>query len=369
MKRLHLGRSHPPPLPVEVHEVSWKEKAFESAGLWLRIMDGLRVVEMSPAADLFFAGPSLPTSLVSVTRSASAENFARLAVGGQQGPWEFDAAHFKCLLRMRAVSLGPDGTLLFFDDITELRRLESMRADFVANLAHEMRTPVASLSLAAETLSTDLPPHEQRRFIERIAEETQYIAGLLRSVSELALLESEVELNLSSFLLHDVVAETWRRVTDRQGPGELSNRVPAQMLLTADRVRVAEVLQNLVENAHRFSHGSVVEVGARTGDTEIEIWVADNGPGIPPVELPRIFERFYKVDRARTRRGDGSGLGLAIAKHLVGAHHGRIWAAAAESGGTMITFTLPVSIGPHTREREQAPGPARIDAGPGAPQV
>ena len=359
MKRLHLGRSHPaPPLPpVEVPPVSWKVKAVDFAGLWLRIADGLRVVEASPAAQSFFASPALPSSLVTVTRSASAEEFARLAVGGEQGPWDFDAPHFKRLLRMRAVNLGVDGTLLFLDDITELRRLESMRADFVANLAHEMRTPVASLSLAAETLSTDLPPREQRRFIERIAEETQYIAGLLRSVSELALLESEVELTLSSFVLHDVVAETWRRVTDRQGPGVLSNHVPRQMLLTADRVRVAEVLQNLVENAHRFSHGSVVEVGARTGGSEVEVWVADNGPGIPPVELSRIFERFYKVDRARTRRGDGSGLGLAIAKHLVSAHNGRIWAAAAESGGTKITFTLPLT-GPPRAAIEETPGPA-----------
>ena len=368
MKRLHLGRSQPaPPAPaVEVRAVSWREKALDSAGLWLRIVDGLRVVEASPAADVFFAAPTLPTSLVAVTRSASAENFARLAVGGQHGPWDFDAAHFKCLLRMRAVSLGPDGTLLVLEDITELRRLESMRADFVANLAHEMRTPVASLSLAAETLSTDLPPREQRRFIERIAEETQYIAGLLRSVSELALLESEVELSLSTFVLHDVVAETWRRVTDRQGPGELSNQVPPQMLLTADRVRVAEVLQNLVENAHRFSHGSVVAVGAHTGDAEIEVWVADNGPGIPPRDLSRIFERFYKVDRARTRRGDGSGLGLAIAKHLVSAHNGRIWAAAAESGGTRITFTLPVTKRPQGDSEQSGTG-LELTPAPGTP--
>jgi two-component system, OmpR family, phosphate regulon sensor histidine kinase PhoR len=238
-----------------------------------------------------------------------------------------------------------------------------MRADFVANLAHEMRTPVASLSLAAETLTTDLPPREQRRFIERIAEETSYIAGLLRSVSELALLESEVELSLSTFLLRDVVAETWRRVTDRQGPGDLSNDVPEQMLVTADRVRVAEVLQNLLENAHRFSKGSVVEVGARVGKVEVQVWVADSGPGIPPAELSRIFERFYKVDRARTRRGDGSGLGLAIAKHLVSAHDGQIVAAAADLGGTKITFTLPLRR--TLAEADVPPGTASMDAVPG----
>jgi two-component system phosphate regulon sensor histidine kinase PhoR len=292
-----------------------------------------------------------------------AENHAREAVTGERGPWDFEAAHFKRLLRMRAVNLGRDGVVLFFDDITELRRLESMRADFVANLAHEMRTPVASLSLAAETLTTDLPAREQRRFIERIAEETQYIAGLLRSVSELALLESAVELSLSTFVLRDVVSETWRRVTDRQGTGDLSNEVPEQLLVTADRVRVAEVLQNLLENAHRFSQGSPVQAGARGTDAVVEVWVADSGPGIPPAELSRIFERFYKVDRARTRRGDGSGLGLAIAKHLVSAHNGQILASAAESGGTRITFTLPLRKFP--LETDESPGTASAEAVPG----
>lgn len=366
MKRLHLGRSRqaPPPLAgAEPRAVSWKEKALDSAGVWLLVEDGLRVVEASPAAMEFFAPSALPSSLVSVTRSVVAEGHARHAVAGDQGPWEFEAAHFKSLLRMRAVSLGPEGVVLFFDDVTELRRLESMRADFVANLAHEMRTPVASLSLAAETLTTDLPAREQRRFIERIAEETQYIAGLLRSVSELALLESEVELSLSTFVLRDVVAETWRRVTDRQGPGDLANDVPEQLLVTADRIRVAEVLQNLLENAHQFSRGSAVAVGARGGDIEVEVWVSDSGPGIPPAELSRIFERFYKVDRARTRRGDGSGLGLAIAKHLVSAHDGQILAAAADSGGTKITFTLPLRQAPP--EGETSPGTASADATPG----
>lgn len=366
MKRLHLGRSRPAPSPparVEGLAASWKEKALDSAGIWLRVEEGLRVVEASPAAIEFFVRPVLPSSLVSVTRSAVAENYARRALAGEQGPWDFDAAHFKSLLRMRAVSLDTEGVVLFFDDITELRRLEAMRADFVANLAHEMRTPVASLSLAAETLTTDLPAREQRRFIERIAEETQYIAGLLRSVSELALLESEVELSVSTFVLRDVVAETWRRVTDRQGPGDLSNEVPEQLLLSADRVRVAEVLQNLLENAHRFSQGSEVVVGATAGASEVDVWVVDSGPGIPPAELSRIFERFYKVDRARTRRGDGSGLGLAIAKHLVSAHGGQIVAAAAESGGTKITFTLPLRQA--SPEVERSPGTESADAAPG----
>ncbi|HEV3234453.1 MAG TPA: sensor histidine kinase, partial [Candidatus Dormibacteraeota bacterium] len=109
-----------------------------------------------------------------------------------------------------------------------------------------------------------------------------------------------------------------------------------------DRVRVAEIMQNLFENAHRYSPpGSAVHVGATVEDDEARVWVADEGPGIPPADMPRIFERFYKVDRARTRRGDGSGLGLAICKHLVSAHGGRIWAAPEPTAGTRVSFTIP----------------------------
>ena len=286
--------------------------------------------------------PELPNSLVTVTRSAAAETIARRAVAGENGPWDFDASHFRRVMRMRGASVSADWTVLYLEDITEIRRLEAMRADFVANLAHELRTPVASLSLAAETLTTGLPPHEQHRFIERIAEETHYIEGLLKSVSELALLESEVGLAVSEFGLREVVEETWRRVSDRQGPGLLENHVQDEMLVWADRVRLSEVLQNLLENAHRFSPpGHAGRRRCEETPGSVEVSVEDRGPGISPAELPRVFERFYKVDRARTRRGDGSGLGLAISKHLVSAHGGTIRAEPGESAGTRIVFTLP----------------------------
>lgn len=321
----------------------WRGQALAAAGLWLRVDGGLRVTEASDAARDFFAPPSLPSSLVVVTRSAALESFARQGLAGETGPWDVDTAHFKRVFRVRVIVLADGGAVVFLDDVTELHRLQAMRADFVANLAHELRTPVASLSLAAETLSTELPVHEQRRFIARITEETRYIEGLLKSVSELALLESKVNLTLSEFDLHAVVEETWRRVTDRQGPSSLTNDVRVDFTVVADRVRVAEILQNLLENAHRFSpEGHDVEVRAWARGGMIEIGVRDHGPGIPPADLPRVFERFYKVDRARTRRGDGSGLGLAITKHLVSAHGGTVMAQAADGGGTVVTVRLPI---------------------------
>jgi two-component system phosphate regulon sensor histidine kinase PhoR len=320
-------------------------RALQGAGLWLAVDASLRVHDASAMARDFLGRPTLPGSLVTVTRSAAAEAAARRAVQGEPGPWDFEATHFRRILRMRAAPVSADWTILYLEDITELRRLEAMRADFVANLAHELRTPVASLSLAAETLSSGLPPAEQQRFVQRIAEETRYIEGLLRTVSELALLEGAVSLAVGEFALHEVVEESWRRVVDRQGEALLKNAVPRDLLVRADRVRLSEVLQNLLENAHRFNPtGQPVTVIAREVDESIEVAVEDRGPGIPPDDLPRVFERFYKVDRARTRRGDGSGLGLAISKHLISAHGGTIRAEAGEGSGTRVVFALPRRI-------------------------
>jgi two-component system phosphate regulon sensor histidine kinase PhoR len=321
----------------------WHRLALESMdAIWLRVDDSMKVAEASAAAVELFGNLSLPQAVISFTRSAEIENHAREALEGVAGPWEVEAARGKRVLRLQGVPLGPAGALLQLQDVTEVRRLEAVRADFVANLAHELRTPVASLSLAAETLSAGLPPEEQQRFVARIAEETTYIEGLLRTVSELAFLEGSVRLQVSEFWLDEVVRESWRRVVDLQGARELDDTVPRDLLLRADRVRVAEIMQNLFENAHRYNPpGSTVHVGASADDGEVQVWVADEGPGIPPTDLPRIFERFYKVDRARTRQGDGSGLGLAICKHLVSAHDGRIWAEAVPSGGTRVSFTIP----------------------------
>ena len=314
---------------------------------WLRIDGDLRVVEASAAALESFDNPALPNSLIAFTRAPEIESRAREILEGGTGPWEVEAANFGRVFRLRGIDLGADGALLHLEDITDLRRLEAVRADFVANLAHELRTPVASLSLAAETLSGGLPAPAAATFVARIAEETRYIEGLLRTVTELALLEGEVRLQVTEFNLREVVIDSWRRVVDHQGPVELVDKVSPELWLMADRVRVAEVLQNLFENAHRFSPpGKPVTVGAEVGPEETTIWVVDEGPGIPPTELPRVFERFYKVDRARTRRGDGSGLGLALSKHLVSAHGGRIWAETAKHGGTRVLFTIPARVEP-----------------------
>ncbi|MFY9614031.1 MAG: ATP-binding protein [Candidatus Dormiibacterota bacterium] len=305
----------------------------------------MHVVEASkPALELFGDLP-LPQTVIAFTRSADIENHTRAALAGATRHWEVEAAGGRRTLQVQGVALGADGVLIQIEDITEVRRLEAVRADFVANLAHELRTPVASLSLAAETLSAGLPPDEQQLFVTRIAEETTYIEGLLRTVSELAFLEDSVQLQLTEFWLDEVIKESWRRVTDLQGASELKDQVPRDLEVRADRVRLSEIMQNLFENAHRYSPaGAPVHVDASIDGGEVTVRVTDAGPGIPPADIPRIFERFYKVDRARTRRGDGSGLGLAICKHLVSAHNGRIWAESVPAGGTRVCFSIPLDL-------------------------
>ena len=337
-----------------VRPADWTREALEAAAiLWLRIDADLRVIEASGAALEFFENPALPSSLIAFTRTPALEERAREVLADAQGPWDTNVANFGSVLRVRGLNLGDGGAFLYFEDFTRVHRLEAVRADFVANLAHELRTPVTSLSLAAETLAGGLSPQETVTFASRIAEEARYIGGLLRTVTELALLEGEIKLQVAEFSLHAVVVDSWRRVVDRQGPAELVDEVPANLWVRADPIRIAEVLQNLFENAHHFSpEGRPVIVGASAGPGETIVWVGDKGPGIPPTELPRIFERFYKVDRARTRGGVGSGLGLALSKHLVSAHGGRIWAESRATGGTKVTFTIPADVnsvpaGPH----------------------
>lgn len=329
-----------------VAEPSWHRRALEAMdAIWFRVEPRMRVAEASAAAIEVFGDLPLPQPVISFTRSADLERHAQAALAGERGPWEVETSDGAHLLRVQAIGLGDAGILLQALDVSEVRRLEAVRADFVANLAHELRTPVASLSLAAETLSGGLPPEEQQRFVGRIAEETSYIEGLLRTVSELAFLEGSVRLQATDFWLGEVVRESWRRVVDLQGSAELDDAVPQDLRVRADRVRVSEIMQNLFENAHRHTPaGSRVQVGAVVDADEARVWVADEGPGIPPADLARIFERFYKVDRARTRRGDGSGLGLAICKHLVSAHGGRIWAEALPDHGTRVTFSLPLPL-------------------------
>ena len=246
------------------------------------------------------------------------------------------------------VAGGRGQVLLVLHDVTDLRRAESMRREFVANVSHELRTPVAGIKALVETLEDGALDDREaaREFLGRMHVEVDGLAQLVEELLELSRVESgRVALNRRPIDLAELVgaaAERLRPQAERQGLDlviDLPSGLPA---IQADPERLQQVVVNLVHNALKFTPpGGKVTVSADRRDAEVAVVVADTGEGIAPEALPRLFERFYKVDKARAT--GGTGLGLAIAKHVVQAHGGRIWAESPGEGrGATFTFCLPV---------------------------
>jgi two-component system, OmpR family, phosphate regulon sensor histidine kinase PhoR len=245
------------------------------------------------------------------------------------------------------------------EDLAELRRLERVRRDFIANISHELRTPLASVRLLAETLeeAIDTDRENAQMFLEKIETEVHHLDALVSELLEL----SRIESGLIPMVIEPVEAERLvREVMARMLPQAQRHRVmlrtdigEGNMLVAADSKQVARVLVNLVHNAIKFTpSGGTVTIGTaiQAGGQAQQFFVRDTGVGIRPEELPRIFERFYKADHARSKTdfmgpgGGGSGLGLAIARHVVEAQGGRITAESRVGHGSTFTFTLPVAV-------------------------
>jgi two-component system phosphate regulon sensor histidine kinase PhoR len=232
-------------------------------------------------------------------------------------------------------------------DVTELRRLESVRREFVANVSHELRTPLASIRAVVETLEAGAAddPAVAGEFLRRIIGEVDHLVGLVDELLDLARLETgravlEAEVCDPVDLLTRA-AERLRPQVERAGL-VLRVEVPPDLpRVRVDRGRIEQVLINLVHNAVKFTPaGGEIVARAEVADGMVEVSVRDTGVGITAEELPRIFERFYKSDTAR--RSPGSGLGLAIAKHIVQAHGGTIRAESTPGHGATFSFTMPL---------------------------
>ena len=243
---------------------------------------------------------------------------------------------------------GRAGYLLILQDLTRIRRLETVRRDFVSNVSHELRTPLSSLRALVDTLrdgALDDPPAAQR-FLDRMETELDALTQMVQELLELSRIESgQVPLRLRPVAVAEVVAPAAERLRPQAERGGLTLAVDLAGDLPpvlADAERVQQVVSNLVHNACKFTPpGGQVTVSAQAVGGEVVVAVRDTGVGISTEDLPRIFERFYKADRARSR--GGTGLGLAIAKHIVQAHGGRIWAESREGAGSTFFFSLPVA--------------------------
>ncbi|MCL4396109.1 MAG: cell wall metabolism sensor histidine kinase WalK [Chloroflexi bacterium] len=249
-------------------------------------------------------------------------------------------------------SRAKDGVLIRLDEITELQRLGRARRDFVANISHDLRTPVASLQLLVDTLTSEAS--HDGPFVAGLLGKMHLQIDLLRQLTDelmdLALIESgQAPIKLVETRAVDLVNEATGPLhpqADLKGIAMSASVDPATMVL-ADPQAIRKVLGNLIHNALKFTNsGGQIEIRVTPEGDNVQFAVADTGIGIPPSELPRVFERFYKVDRARARGAGelrGTGLGLAIAKHIVGAHGGTIWAASSEGKGSTFFFTLPAA--------------------------
>ena len=246
------------------------------------------------------------------------------------------------------------GVWIVLEDVSELRRLQQIRAEFVDNLSHELRTPLSTINLLAETLSRDADaagdavPAKMRERIGKIEVETGHLVQMVNELLDLARIESGGPLILLDDVdMGRVVAESTERLrlfAERQGL-RLVVEVPDGLpRVRGDEARIGQVLVNLVHNALKFSDdGDEVTVRARDEGAELVVSVEDHGVGIPKADQVRIFERFYKVDRARTR-GGGTGLGLSIARNVLQQHGGRIWVESEEGVGSTFSFALPIPI-------------------------
>ncbi len=240
------------------------------------------------------------------------------------------------------------GSLLLAQDLTRLRRLETVRRDFVSNLSHELRTPLASLKALAETLqegALDDPP-AARRFVDQIQVEVDALTQMANELLELSKIESgRFALDRTPVAAYDLLQSAARRMQVQAERANLTLRVDCAADLPkvqVDAQRLEQVLVNLIHNAVKFTRpGGEVVLCAEAAEGGVRFAVQDTGIGIPADEVSRIFERFYRVDKSRT--GSGTGLGLSIAKHIVEAHGGRIWAESVEGQGSTFYFTIPQS--------------------------
>jgi two-component system phosphate regulon sensor histidine kinase PhoR len=245
------------------------------------------------------------------------------------------------------------GQLLVFHEVTRMKELESVQSEFVGNVSHELRTPLSLIKGFTETLLDGAvnDPQQATRFLQKIDKHSDRLLFLIEDLLAISRLESgQVALNLQHVDLHDLAQRVLDDLAARAAARKtaLENQVPPRTAVWADADRLQQVLFNLADNAIKYGKPEGrVTVGARAaGNEKKEVFVADDGPGIPPDSIGRVFERFYRVDRARSRESGGTGLGLAIVKHIVQAHGGEAWVKSDLQKGATFYFTLPVTAPP-----------------------
>ncbi len=253
----------------------------------------------------------------------------------------------------------PSGrAVAFIDDISDSRRADQARTDFVANVSHELRTPIGALMVLAETIVGEDDPVVIERVVARMQTEAERAGHTIDDLLELSQIEAAIERDFGAVRLSDVVNDAVSRVTElaeareitisRLDPVGPDGPVAEQAVVHGDRRQLASAVGNMVENAVKYSdEGDVVQVRVRRQGGDVEIAVTDEGVGIPRRDLDRVFERFYRVDRARSRTTGGTGLGLSIVRHVASNHGGTITVDSIEGEGSTFVLRLPLMTHSH----------------------
>jgi len=255
-------------------------------------------------------------------------------------------AQARRVLQVRVAPLGANLLLVLADDRTEARRVEEIRRDFVVNVSHELKTPVGAMSLLAETVEEAADdPEAVQRFARRIQTEAARLSVLVQEILELSRLQAgDPLLEARAVAVDAVVAEAVDRARTRAAAKDITLAVGGEpdLRVWGDHDLLVTALRNLVDNAIAYSDaGTTVALGTRAHDGAVEIAVVDQGIGIAPGDLPRLFERFYRVDPARSRDTGGTGLGLSIVKHVVADHGGEVTVWSEPGRGSTFTVRLP----------------------------
>ena len=267
------------------------------------------------------------------------------------------------VLQVRALPLRRGarivGAAAFVHDLSEIRWVESVRRDFVANVSHELKTPIGALALLSETMAAEASPVVMRQLAQRLLDEADRLARIVDDLLDLSLIEAQEAPVRDSVELPGLLGEAAERVraaADVTGIPLRVTEVP-QLVVTCDRTQVLSAITNLLDNAVKYSEaGQVVELAAIDEGAYVSVVVRDHGVGIPARDLERIFERFYRVDRARSRTTGGTGLGLSIVRHIAQAHGGDVTVESREGEGSTFRFRLPIASRPACELPDARPG-------------
>ncbi|MBL9218130.1 MAG: PAS domain-containing protein [Opitutaceae bacterium] len=344
------------------HATALRERSAHLEALFDHMIEGLIVVDAAgrirlanraAGAQFGFDAPVVGRPLLEVVRHHEvAAVVARLQHEREVLGHEFRLERVPPqIMEVNAVALPESaGALLVFHDLTKLRRLEMMRQDFVANVSHELRTPLSLIKGAAETLldGGQDDPATREKFLGIIDRHASRLALLIEDLLLLSALDAgRIELRVQPVPLRVTVQEVLEDLAPAaQARGvALANEVPAALEARADAGRLRQVLANLIDNAIKYGreHGQVQVGATMLGAGWLQVFVRDDGPGIPAEARERVFERFFRVDRARARSQGGTGLGLAIVKNLVLAHGGDVRLESAEGRGTTFYLKLPAA--------------------------